>query len=217
MKKLIAILTIAIVLVGAVFADGPAANDSAQLVVNAEIKVQYPAYSVAATSFGTYGQGTNGSLGSAAAVATTAGTSTVKIGDDVLLDHDATVTFTISQTTLSRIRGTYTLGVSATDLILTHTRNSSGQAVEATTAEANANHFAVSAAPTIAKGGANGADPTNTTENVGTAGQIAITYNGKKVAASTTIGTFSYTWTHNENNAAGDYQATVTLTITSIT
>ena len=110
MKKLIAILTIAIVLVGAVFATAPAQDDSAQITVKTEIKIQYPVYSVKATnsSFSTTVEGASVTLGNAADVLATPGTAEVTISDDVLTKADTTVTFTIYQTTLSRIKGTYT-------------------------------------------------------------------------------------------------------------
>ena len=218
MKKLIAILMVLAIVAGFAFADAPAVNDKAQLTVNTEIKVQYPNYSLQATSWvaGETGTGANASLGAAAAVAATPGTSTVRIGDDVLLTTDTTVQFTITQTTLSRIKGVYTLGVSATPLEITKVTKPDGSKADATADEKAANVFAVSAAPTITLG-ASGTAPTNTSMNNTTAGSLAITYNGKKVAQNDVIGKFNYTWTADENNAAGDYQATVTLTITSIT
>ena len=218
MKKLITILTIMIVLVGAVFATNPLeTGDKAQLTVNAEVKLQYPIFSLQATAWGTYGQGTNGDLGSADVMVNDENPltpQTVKIGDDVLTEHDATITFTINQTNLSRVKGTYTLSVSAGNLVIDQITKQDGTKQDATEAEQTANKFVVSAAPTIS-----GNTVTNTTMNTSTAGQIAITYNGKKVGSSsavTPLATFSYTWTHDENAAAGDYKADVTLTITSI-
>ena len=194
----------------------PAVDDVATLNITTEIKIQYPVYSLQATSWvagGTAGQD-NASLGSAATV-TPSDSDTVVIGDDVLTLTDTTVEFTINQTTLSRIKGTYTLTVEATDLVIDQITKQDGTKEDASAAEKTANFFAVSGAPTITKG-TNGTQPTNTTENTAAAGVIGITYNGKKVAADTVIGKFQYTWTHNEDAAAGDYKATVTLTITSI-
>ncbi len=216
MKKLIAILMVLAIVAGFAFADAPAANDSAKLTVNTEVKIQYPNYSLQATDWVAGGTGANASLGAAAVVATTPGTSTVRIGDDELLTTNTSVQFTITQTTLSRIKGVYTLGVEATNLVITQVTKSDGTKVAATDDEKAANFFAVSSAPTITKG-ASGTAPTNTSMDNTTAGSLAITYNGKKVAKDDVIGTFNYTWTANENNAAGDYQATVTLKITSIT
>lgn len=214
MKKfLIALLMMAVVIVG-VFADAPAVNDVATLNITTEIKIQYPVYSLQATSWVAGGTGDHAALGSAATV-TPSDDDTVVIGDDVLTSTDTTVEFTIKQTTLSRIKGTYTLTVAATDLVIDQITKQDGTKEDASAAEKTANKFSVSAAPTITKG-ASGTQPTNTTEDTASAGVIGITYNGKKVAADTTIGKFQYTWTHDENAAAGDYKATVTLTITSI-
>ena len=216
MKKLIAILMVMAIVAGFAFADAPAVNDAAKLTVNTEVKIQYPNYSLQATDWVAGGAGDNASLGAAAVVATTPGTSTIRIGDDVLLTTDTTVKFTITQTTLSRIKGVYTLGVEATNLEITKVTKSDGTKADATAEEKAANFFEVSSAPTITKG-ASGTEPTNTSMVNTTAGSLAITYNGKKVAQNDVIGTFNYTWTANENNAAGDYQATVMLKITSIT
>ena len=217
MKKLIAILVAMIVLVGAVFADDPlAANDQSKLNINAEITLKKPVYSLAATAWGTYGDGTNAALGNADVMTHGAVTAEeVVIGDDVLTEHDATVTFTITQTALSRVKGTYTLTVAATNLVITQLTKENGTKVAATDDDKAANVFEVSAAPTIRKG-SDGNAPTNTTMDNTSAGVLAITYNGKKVAQNTVMGTFSYTWTHHEDAAAGDYDAYVTLTITSI-
>ena len=215
MKKFFAILMVALIVVAAVFATAPAANDKAILTINAEIKIQYPVYSLQATRWVAGGTGTDANLGAAADVLATPGTSTVVIGDDVLTSTDTTVEFTIAQTTLSRVKGTYTLGVEATNLVIDKIVGSDGTKTNATEAEKAANFFAVSAAPTISKG-ASGTAPTNTTMVNSNAGALAVTYDGKKVPADTTIGTFQYTYTHNDEAAAGDYTGTVTLTITSI-
>lgn len=215
MKKfLIALLMMAVVLTGVFATDPVGANDKAQLKINAEIKIQYPVYSLRASDWGTYGSGTDASLGVADVMVHSENPltpQTVVIGDDVLTEHDATITFTIAQTTLSRIKGTYTLSVAATDLEITKIVKSDGTKVNASDDEKTANKFAVSAAPTLVA-----ANVANTTMDVSTAGEVAITYDGKKVADGTDLATFNYTWTHNADNAAGDYEATVTLTITSI-
>ena len=216
MKKFLACLLVFVFVVAGIFADPVAANDKAQLKINAEVKIQYPVYSLQATAFGTYGTGTNAALGTADEMVHGALTpvSDVRIGDDVLTEHDATVTFTINQTTLSRIKGTYTLSVEATDLVITQIVGTDGNKSAASADEKTANKFTVSAAPTLSA-----ETVAHTTMNTSTAGQIAVTYDGKKVGSNssvTPLATFDYTWTHNEDAAAGDYEATVTLTITSI-
>ena len=215
MKKFLAILLVFVVVVAGIFATAPAVNDSAALTINAEIKAQYPVYSLQATSWVAGGAGTDANLGSAAAVLATPGTSTVVIGDDVLTTTDTTVEFTIAQTSLSRVKGTYTLGVEATNLVIDKIVGSDGNKTNATADEKSANFFAVSAAPTITKG-ASGTAPDHTSMVNSSAGSLAVTYDGKKVSEDTTIGKFQYTYTHNEDAAAGDYTGTVTLTITSI-
>ena len=216
MKKfLIALLMMAVVFVGA-FAEPLAANDKAQLTVNAEVKLQYPIFSLQATAWGTNGDGTNASLGTADVMehGSLTPVTTVRIGDDVLTENDATITFTINQTNLSRVKGTYTLSVSATNLILDKITQQNGTKAAVSAEEKAANFFAVSGAPTI-----DDVDVTNTSMVTTTPGQVAITYNGKKVgstSAVTPLATFDYTWTHDDAAAAGDYKADVTLTITSI-
>ena len=218
MKKLIAILVIAMVFVGAVFADAPAVNDAAQVKVNAEIKIQYPVYSLQATSWGenASGAGTNAAFGNAS-VATDPVTAegftaeNMRIGDDVLNTSDVTVVFTIAQTTLSRIKGAYTLSVAATDLVITKLTKPNGSKVAAGEDDKTANYFEVSAAPAIA-----GETVAHTSMTNPTNGQLTITYDGMKVAKDTPLATFAYTWTHHDDRAAGDYEATVTLTITNI-
>ena len=185
MKKIFAILMVALIAVAFVFADPLAANDQAQLKINAEIKIQYPVYSLQATAWGTYGDGTNAALGSADVMVHAEDPLTpesVRIGDDVLTEHDATVTFTIAQTTLSRIKGTYTLSVAAENLVIDKITKTDGTKVAASDAEKTANYFAVSAAPTITP-----ASVTNTTITAPSAGVLSIVYDGKKVAAGTAL------------------------------
>ena len=52
-------------------------------------------------------------------------------------------------------------------------------------------------------------------EVVGGAGTVTATYAGGKVDKDQVVATFPVTWEANENAAAGDYEATITLTITS--
>ena len=215
MKKIFAILMVALVVAAIAFATAPAANDTATLNIQTEVKIQYPVYSLQATSWVAGGTGDNASLGAAATV-TPSDSDTVIIGDDELTDHNVTVEFTIAQTTLSRIKGTYTLTVDAGNLIIDKITQTNGTKVDATSAEKTANFFTVSAAPTITKG-ASGTEPSHTSMVNTSAGVLAITYDGKKVDSSTTIGKFQYTWTANADAAAGVYKADVTLTITSIT
>ena len=212
MKKIFAILMVALIAMVVVFADPVAANDQAQIKVNAEIKIQYPVYSLEAASFGTYGAGTNAVIDVTDEMVHSALTAEdIRIGDDVLTEHDATVNFVINQTTLSRIKGTYALSVAAENLVIDQITKTDGTKVDATAAEKTANFFAVSAAPSITPG-----TVSNATITAPSAGTLSVVYNGKKVAADSVLGTFSYTWTHNDECAAGDYIANVTLTITSV-
>ncbi len=219
MKKLITILTIMIVLVCSVFADPAplAQNDSAQIDVTAVITLKKPVFALKAASFGTNGAGTNAVIGVSDTMEHGSVTAEdIRIGDDVLSDYDATVNFQIVQTALSRAQGTYTLTVAASNLVITKIKLADGtESTDAEKLDAANNKFVVSAAPTIQKG-TSGTAPTNTTMDNTTAGELAITYDGKKVDANTILGNFSYTWTHDANCAAGTYEADVTLTITSI-
>ena len=229
MKKLIATLVIAIVLVGAVFADttAPAVDDNGQLTVKTEIKIQYPVYSLKATGWSTTTgtRGANASLGNASSVVASPTAQDVVIGDNELVDHNVIVEFTIYQTTLSRIKGTYTLEVEATPLVIKKITKPDGTktvVANITDAEEKAailanNVFSLATGSESPEISAN--TVAHTDMDVDTDGQIAITYDGMKVGSNSTdtaLATFECTWEKNEDAAAGDYEATVTLTITNI-
>ena len=208
MKKfLIALLMMAVVFVGA-FADPLAANDKAQLQITTEVNIQYPVFSIGAVAF-TTGSGT---LGNADVMAHgSVDSEAVTIADDVLTSTDTTIKFEVRQTALSRIKGAYTLSVSAKPLVLTRITNQDGTKTAASDDEKAANQFAVSAAPAI-----NTKTVANTTMTTPSNGVFKVAYDGKKVKADTLLADFSYTWSKNEDAAAGIYEADVTLTITSI-
>ena len=215
MKKLIAILTIAIVLVGAVFADNPvasSANGDASIVVTTTINKAFPAFKLSATS----PAGTTDS----AVAATNHTAGAVTIDTDALLSNNATVSFAIIQTQTSRAHVKYWIGVTATKLVMTKDENNNS--IDTTAADYNASTHefelvaAVDATPAIV--GNNIDNVTVGGTNDGTSADKTgayFEYEGGKVAANTTIATFDVNWKKNEDAAPGTYQATVTLHVTA--
>ena len=214
MKKLIAILTITIVLVGAVFATVPEktdANGSAVIDITTTIAKKFPAYKLSAT-------GVTVSAGSVttadSVVANTDPTpGVVSINEDELLTKNATVSFSIIQTQFSRAVVIYKIGVTATALEMKKDADGNDY-----TGTIDAGHsFALasgSATPAITGNPSSVAHVTVSGTNAGIANHgVTASYDGVKVAAGTVIGTFSCTWEANDAAAPGQYEATVTLAI----
>ena len=219
MKKLIAIMTIAIVLVGAVFADEAAANanGSAQITIQTCINEQFPAYKLKATGVTTGSlSGENGAGSESAVAASNPTKGLVTVTTDYLLDHDATVNFSIIQTKKSITIHVYNIGVTASDLVMTKKSDGSNY-TPATANTYDEEHKFVCSTPNPAINTGNIAHAVVSGTNAGTATQggagAIVTYDGQKVAADVTIATFSCSWTQQEKAAAGTYEATVTLTV----
>ena len=213
MKKLIAILTIAIVLVGAVFA---ADLGQADIVVTTTIAPAVPNFKLVSGS-------AEDTLGDNTTVATTK----VELATDLTADNATaeTVTFTIKQVGRARTTKAFTFTATATDLLLVKYTNAAGNEVAnsgntASTADAADQKFEVN-------GGNNGTWSVNTFANstVLTSSQAtmagasttsySVTYKGRPVADDTAVGSFTVTWNPNANAVEGTYEATVTLTCTS--
>ena len=211
MKKLIAILMVLAIVAGFAFAANPPAkedaNGTAVINVTTTIDKQFPAYKLTATGI-TTAAGNVDAGESAVATAPTAGT--VSINTDEMLTKNATVSFAIVQTKLSRAVVTYKIGVTATDLVMkkdAEGANYTGSTTDGghafTLAEGSAN-------PAITTGGI--AHVTVSGTNAGTTSYgVTAVYDGVKVAENQTIGTFSCTWQKNEDAAPGTYQALVTV------
>ena len=219
MKKLIAILTIAIVLVGAVFAAD--STGSASLTVQTKINGGEPVFKLATDTVSV-------DLATGGATGTTAHTITA----DALLSADQTVTFLVVQTNKSRSTKTYTLTATASDLVLYQYPDPTDPTQNilcSTTAHPAAESykkFTIQGGTTVATLTGNDAQETpapyipaaKATYAGNGSASLSITYKGNAFGAAntdSTVARFTCTWDDNEDAVAGDYQATVTLTISS--
>ncbi|MBR1582567.1 MAG: hypothetical protein IJ663_02310 [Spirochaetales bacterium] len=216
MKKLVTILTIMIVLVGAVFAD-----PEATLNITAMLTAQVPSFKMAITS--------DSSVTSAAAVysdsangPTTANStlSTASVNSLIAESGTVTVNVSLSQVENARLTGTgasYILSVVASDLIL----QSNGANVASPTIFQK--FTVVDSTPAITRASETlttlvNSNPVQVATISAVDNELTVSYEGF-VAASTNnpvqLGTFSASWNANESAAAGDYKATITLSISS--
>ena len=217
MKKLIAILMVLAIVTGFVFASDPlgtTSNGSAAIEINATINPAYPLFQLRATGFGTNNEASssedftnpvtdnveNNGANNPASITITA---------DDMLTKSAVVNFDIYQRNDARAMAKYDLAVTATDLLLV--QKADGTAV--TSGQTAAQKFTVSPT-TITVTPATGAAVANVTLSGATAGKLTAQYNGGPVA-ETTLGTFACTWAANASAEAGQYKATITLTVTA--
>ena len=224
MKKLIAILTIAIVLAGAVFATDPVKTDSngtSIVDITTKIGEQFPEYQLKAISI----TADTGAVTRAIAVKD-GQNGLVTIDTNDLLSADVEVGFEINQIVNSRTSVGYDISIKATNLVLNETVN------ETTAPKANPatdERFLVSLTTTFATTDTDADLLTITpiTEKsgnfAGTDGGFNVQYlDGKfvNVEAATDgsvkqIGTFTYKWAKNQTAKVGDYTATVTMVVTA--
>ena len=221
MKKLITILTIMIVLVGAVFAD-PAATSTGNtsILVTTSISAVEPTFKLYSGAIESLLADQTVDEAKAAAVAAN---HPVVIDTNSLLTEAQTVTFKVSQITNSRSIKAYTLAAEATDLVLYKYKNAQNQDVlEETTAHpaaAGKKKFEVQA--TTVNTFANGSLSTDDATYGGDGSAKTITYKGTSIdvtgqgKAPIDVATFTCTWNPNDQAVTGDYRATVTLKITS--
>ena len=205
MKKVIAILTIAIVLVGAVFAATSTGN--AVLKVQTTIEPVEPTFKLATDQVE---DELGGDDGATAHVITT----------NDLLTAEQTVTFDVIQLIASKTVKMYTLTATATDLVLYQYQlpngtwqNVSGEGGVAHPATDAEKKFTVNA--TTVNTFANGVLTTAQATYGGSASSKTITYKGTDVAADTKVAYFTCTWDDNATAVPGRYEATITLTIAS--
>ena len=224
MKKLIAILTIAIVLVGVVFATDPVRTDSngtSIIDVRTSIGEQFPEYQLKAIDI----TANTGTLTTPIAVKDS-DNGLVTIDTNDLLKASVAVTFEINQIANSRTSVGYDLSVKATDLVLNVTTDQ-GTAPKASPAVDE--KFQVSLTTSFATTDTDD-DLLTITPITATTGNFADTdggfnvqyLDGKFVNVETEtqgsikqIGTFTYTWAKNQAAKVGDYTATVTLVVTA--
>ena len=208
MKKLITILAILTVLVGAIFAS----EDVHQIKLTVTIPETVPSYILKTTS------------GAADASATAGQTSTAALSEankTALLGASGTadVGFAIQQVSNSRTLTGYTMTVNASNLVLVST-NDNPKSIERTfddaveNATANEKFTVVSAAPNLTKG-----SETNIAYTGDGTSSLHVQYNGVMVAATTqapvSIGTFTVGYNANATAKPGNYVANVKLTVTA--
>ena len=209
MKKLITILTVMIVLVGAAFAveaKGDAAG-TATINITASIGEEFPRFQILASAI----TGAAGNISSSKATKDAAGAVTINTNE--LLTKSAAITFTVNQIKDSRTTVGYSLKIKANDLILNGTTR--GQ-------EAGDEHFLVSKTAGFTATGSEDDVITVTAKTSsdydGFDGGFDVQYlNNKYIPATDVapkeIGTVQYTWAANNTAKVGDYSATVTMQI----
>ena len=206
MKKLITILAILTVLVGAIFADP--ANHTIKLTVT--IAEDVPSYILKATA---------GATTASAAAGETVETALTDANRTALLGASGTadVAFAVQQVTNSRTLAGYTMTINASNLVLVSTTDGSidrtfDQAVA--NATANEKFTVVSAAPNITKG-----SETNIAYTGSGTSSLHVKYDGVQVVASAqspvSIGTFTVQYNANASAKPGNYVASVKLTVTA--
>lgn len=189
MKKVITILAVLALIVGAVFAES---ND--KLNITAEVKGVAPTFSI-------YG-------GKAADKVNTLGTQD---GAPVALDTDpseanAVVYIKVTQPTKSKTKTNAVIIITPT--VLECTTDSSAKTalptastVTAASTNLDTNNYSVASETAAATGIV----------------KLTVSYNGKPVAANAAvdIASFSYTWTKVDTLPVGNYSATITMTYTA--
>lgn len=194
MKKLIvAILAVLIAFVSAVFA-----VTGEQLQINATVLPVAPVFSI-------YG----GKSSDAVTVqgGTTPGNITFTSTEKNLAEQDITVYIRLYQSNKAKYSGTANLTITATPLVNQTVQTGTYQ----TAAPAVANLSKTESPNGITYANNN---PSSSTVNGNTVVSYSPTYDGRSIQP-TNIGTFNLTWSHNDDLAAGSYQATITLGYTA--
>ena len=242
MKKLITILTIMIVLVGAVFAantpEAERANGTAQIDVTAKIPESVPQFQLAVKSGDIASESDDVALGTVTSsgsgenityTTTAASLTSVKaaLTDDAITElgkasSSVTIGFAINQIADANLKAAYEITVVATDLLLK--KYSDGTAFSGT--QTSTQKFPLEATANTKMGAAPTVTATSASVQTGltltaAANKLSVGYTGAaKIAATDPIlelGTFSVKWMSNATAVAGDYEANVTITVTSAT
>lgn len=229
MKKLIAILTIAIVLVGAVFATpstkAQEANGNAYIDILATILEDAPRFELAVKSGATAvanANPANDGIDAVDASDTTIDYSELSAADAAKLADGtgtATVVFSINQIASARTNANYELTVTAGDLELIEYSNGtakSGALADNEVFSVKTKTLAVGSAGASIKGAV-------LTEvemaSVSVSGLVlTVDYHGVVAAAANNkkeLGTFTVEWEKNEDAVSGKYQAAITLNVTA--
>ena len=209
MKKFVVFVLVALIALSCVFADATSTGN-ASLIITTHINAIEPTFRLATAQVSDDLGGEGGTLANAHVITT-----------DVLLTADQTVTFLVNQISRSKSVKTYTLSATATDLVLYKYKNASNEDVLVSetphpAAEAD-KKFIVD--HTTVETFANGDLASAKATYGGSATALTITYLGNAQPATeavpVTVARFTCTWGDNDDAVTGDYQATVTLTITS--
>ena len=217
MKKFLACLLVFVFVVAGIFADATSTG-AAALRITTCINATEPTFKLSTAQLeSNLATAANSAAVDAITATALAGEDSHEITEDLLLSAAQTVDFVVTQVTASRSVKTYTLSATATDLVLYKYKNPAGEDVlvsatphPATDAEKK---FVVGATTvnTFANGDLEAAKATYG----GTTSAKTITYKGTTVPANVDVATFTCTWGANADAVTGEYQATVTLTITS--
>ncbi len=218
MKKVFAILLVLALVAGFVFADDVTGDGVAQIKVKAAIGELEPMFQLEATS------------GDIDAVKTDNGSNPTDYAYAVLNSVKATalsksdtatasVLFTIYQISDAKMaKKGYTLAIDATNLILVDSASDLGltETEYAALTDANKN-FTVTQAAIVKNDNYSGANGTATITKESDSSVKVIYKGGLKADAGTgraPMGTVTCTWTGNRQAFVGNYEATITLTIT---
>ena len=225
MKKLIAILTIAIVLVGAAFADVPNTG-TANVKVVTLIKVIEPEFKLttnASDSGALVADSSVATMDPAAEADTVANDRyhVIDVNTMSATEGETTVTFFVKQTNSCKSYKTYTFEATATDLIMVKAYNNAGELVaydyaNATDANKLHRHFAVdnSVVATFSSTGADAKFTALVDQTNSSATAYKITYTGDQVTEGT-VASFTCAWTRDLQAVPGQYEADIRLTVTA--
>ena len=191
MKKLVAILAVMITFVGIAFA-----VTGEQLQINATVLPVAPVFSI-------YGGKSSDAVNTQGGTGNTPGTITFAQNEANLAADDITVYIRLYQSNKAKYTGTANLTITATPLVNQTVQTGTYQ----TAAPAVANLSKTESPSGITYANNN---PSSSTVNGNTVVSYSPTYDGRSIQP-TNIGTFNLTWSHNDDLAAGSYQATITL------
>ena len=230
MKKLIAILTIAIVLVGSVFAGLNDVDTTRTITVTTTVARKKPDFKLT---------GSQDSSAIATGTAVTDETADeLAAAEDISID-DIQVFFGVYQVGLANVRKSYNLSVSAGNLILwddtgnnaTHEAAKYGAGSYATVPEGKVSgNYVFEIAPTNASPAISAATIADTVKGHdkidlfeasaegASNSKFTVAYKGKvgETTGDILLGTFDVTWNHNTEAEAGNYKANVVLTVETV-
>lgn len=197
MKKLITILAIMIVLIGAVFAD-----TAEHLTVTAVVEARIPQYTMKGTV------GTDTEFAKAVDGKTATPYNVITTGENIAGTNGVTVLIRVYTQGTTQYIGTRNLSVTAYELKL-NTDNTKMTALPSCTANIKGDDIE----RTLSGGGDKNFESTATSEN--NVASYSVKYNGVLVPEGTIVGTATFNWAQNETLPVGDYSADILLTYTT--